>query len=144
MAVIRANLFPPSTVIVQKISEPPRMSVKTQPQESQVTMREAWILPVECMVRVFMQKSRYDERPRVVIGRITFACIGHGEDCMLQNARIICQPRQMSGIQYRQLIGSAIGRIFLLCRLGLQGALETGALKTCHVLSRRFGPYCFP
>ena len=59
---------------------------------------------------------------------------------MLQDSRIVREPENMVRIQLRQVVDSVCGNIVLLCRPGLQAALESRALKARHILARRLGP----
>ena len=45
---------------------------------------------------IFIQADRHNQRARIVVGGITLARVGHGEDGVLQHAGVVGHGQQMA------------------------------------------------
>src|SRR5437764_6102016 len=103
MTVFRAFPFLPLAFIAEAVSKSLGDRIKCQPQKSQVTSgevrRTGWNTASQ-----FFQQNRDDERARVVVRRISFRIVWHGEHCMLYDSSVVSHPPQMIQLYSRKTV----------------------------------------
>jgi hypothetical protein len=145
MAVFGANVFQPFAVVAEEIPEPPGIGMKGEPQKGQVAAREVGMIPPCSYEALLSRSSRHHERPRIVVGGIALARVGHGEDGVLQHARVV--GHGAADDRCSAPAGARSGPRARICArsswlrgLGRKRALEARPLKARHVGPRRLRP----
>src|SRR5438046_10756157 len=103
MAVFRAFRFLPLAFIAEAVPKSLGRQFKGQPQKSQITIgevrRTSWNTASQ-----FFQQNRDDERARIVVRRISFRIVWHGEYCVLCNSSLVSHPLQMIQLYGRKTV----------------------------------------
>ena len=145
MAVFRAHVFEPSSVVSEKISEPSDIRTECEPQESQVAMSKFRILRPALISRSLIQNVRHNQRARIIVSGVALARVWQGKDGVLQYPGIIGHVQQVRGIQHWKLLICVARACFIVLRgPRLQTTFETCPLESPHVRPRRFRPCCLP
>ena len=76
MAVFGTDVLKPLSIVAQEIPEAPRFGIECEPEKREVPLGE--FRGLRFVVRD--QTGGHNERSRIVVCRIAFACIRHGED----------------------------------------------------------------
>src|SRR5665213_3602265 len=119
--------------------------MECKPEKTQISAREIKWIHTLSSPDALIQPGGYDERSRVVIGRVALTRVGYREDRVLQHARIVSHGQQMRIVQKWQRIHCSFRiecRILRLRCSWKQGALKARSLKARHVSPRRLGPCC--
>src|SRR5205814_10305607 len=132
MAVFLAFLFLPMAFIAEAVPKSLGRRVKSQPQKSQITSgevrRTSWNTASQ-----FFQQNRDDERARIVIRRISFRIVWHGEYCVLCNSSLVTHPLQMMQLYVRKTVENLLRVLRRTCGAWMPQALVVQAFKAPHV-----------
>src|SRR5260370_7940455 len=103
MFVSRAYPYLPLAFIAEAVSKSLSYRVECQPQKSQITSgevrRTGWNTASQ-----FFQKNRDDERASIVVRRISFRIVWHGEYCVLYDSSVVSHPLQMIQLYSRKTV----------------------------------------
>src|SRR6266478_5002657 len=95
MTVFRAFPFLPLAFIAEAVSKSLSYRVECQPQKSQITSgevrRTGWNTASQ-----FFQQNRDDERASIVVRRISFRIVWHGEYCVLYHSSMVSHLQRMT------------------------------------------------
>src|SRR5438105_11207539 len=101
MAVFRAFRFLPLAFIAEAVPKSLGRRVKCQPQKSQITSgevrRTGWNTASQ-----FFQQNHDDERASIVVRRISFRIVWHGEYRVLYDSSVVSHPLQMIQLYSRK------------------------------------------
>jgi hypothetical protein len=95
MAVFRALLFQPISLVVHEISKAAGFSIKSVPQEREVRVGQMCELQLSRETGCLLQHQGKDESTRVIVCAIAFHEVRHVEDRMLKNPGIIGHSKQV-------------------------------------------------
>src|SRR3989337_3196702 len=92
VAVIRAHVLQPITLIIHEISKAFVLSIEGKAEECEIAGRKIHALTVI----QFSQENTDQEGTRVVVGSVSVRIVRHGEVSMLQNASLIRHRPQVT------------------------------------------------
>src|SRR5260370_32278265 len=133
MTVFGAFRFLPLAFIAEAGSKSLGYRIKCQPQKGQVTSGEVrrtrWNTASQ-----FFEQNRDDERARIVVRRISFRIVWHGEYCMLYDSGEVSHPLQMIQLYSRKTVENLFRVLRRKCGTWIPQALVVHAFKAPHVL----------
>src|SRR2546427_11216710 len=133
MTVFRAFRFLPLAFIAETVSKSLGYRVECQPQKSQITSGEVRRTGRNTASQ-FFQQNRDDEGARIVVRRISFRIVWHGEYGVLYDSSVVSHPPQMIQLYSRKTVENLFRVLRRKCGAWIPQALVVHALKAPHVL----------
>src|SRR2546429_4040008 len=133
MTIFRAFRFLPLALIAEAVSKSLGYRIECHPQKSQVTSRKVrrtgWNTASQ-----FFQENRDDERASIVVRRISFRIVWHGEYCVLYDSSVVSHPLQMIQLYSRKMVENLFRVLRRKGGAWIPQALVVHAFKAPHVL----------
>src|SRR6267378_1366795 len=133
MTVFRTFRFLPLAFIAEAVSKSLGCWVECQPQKGQLTggevRRTGWNTASQ-----FFEENRDDERASIVVRRITFRIVWHGEYCVLYDSGEVSHTLQMIQLYSRKTVENLFRVLRRKCGPWIPQALVVHAFEAPHVL----------
>src|SRR2546429_7102482 len=133
MTVFRTFRFLPLAFIAETVSKSLGYRVECQPQKSQVTSGEVRRTGQNTASQ-FFQQNRDDERARIVVRRISFRIVWHGEYGVLYDSSVVSHPPQMIQLYSRKTVENLFRVLRRKGGAWIPQALVVYTFKAPHVL----------
>src|SRR5881392_2664638 len=133
MTVFRAFRFLPLAFIAEALSKSFGYRVECQPQKSQITSGEVRRTGRNTASQ-FFQQNRDDERARIVVRRISFRIVWHGEYGVLYDYSVVSNPPQIIQLYSPKMVENLFRVLRRKGGAWIPQALVVHTLKAPHVL----------